>query len=391
MTEIIEAEELISAQKQLVEDYKELTELYKQTLQLIQELKQSGRKIKQQRGDIFKYMDELRSIIMPRLEPYIQAMLNASGISEFQAKTMIYYGLGCYHVNSFAEYPLLTLFGNTGTGKSTAIMQLGKVLPEWVLVKSGATYSDLAKALHEHRVVVIEEADSLRPQDRCEGLLQDRTQEAKRKAIAHIPPSQTVMEIDNWGATILHTRGSFNDIATRNRSIIIKTEHKQGYWQLTDVDIAGFVEVAKTIQPDSSFVFEHILLEAKVSSRTLDMWRPVIKVAEACGDVSYLESCKEMLNREMLKVIADDEPLEVTAQALISAYYNTPSEPDYNRNIKLSSVVSACKDNIMVNKTPQKIKADLRELGFKIGFYMGNNWVKANPKLVEALEIRLSS
>lgn len=388
----LQAEELISAQ---IEAYKELIWRTKEQIKLRREIRESHNKQRELRGDIFKYMDELRSIIMPRLEPYIKAMLGASGITEFQAKTMIYYGLGCYHIDSFDEYALLTLFGKTKTGKTKAMEQLAKVLPQWVLVESGATYSDLAKALHEIRVVVIEEEDKLRPQDRCEGLLQDRTQKAKRKAIAHIPPSQTVMEIDNWGATILHKRDSFNDPATRNRSIIIQTEEKVGYWQVSDVDKAGFVEIANTIIPDSSFVFEEILLEEKVSSRTLDIWRPVIKVAESCGDVSYLESCKEMLKRELLKVVSDDEPLTVAAQALVAAYYiakGANGKLDYTKNIPLHDVVKACEDKVLVKMSPQKMKANLRDgLGFEISFGDGNNWVKANPNLAEALEEKLSS
>lgn len=347
--------------------------------------------IRRDREDIFNHMAELRNMIMPHLEPYIRAMLTASGITEFQAKTMIYYGLGCYQVDSFDEYPLLTLLGDTGTGKSRAVEQLEKVLPEWKLIEEGATYSDLAKGLDNKRIVVIEEADKLQPLQRCEGLLQDRTQKARRKTVVHIPPTMIVMEIDNWGATIVHKRESFNDIATRNRSIIIKTEKKVGYWQVMDVDTAGFADIGNHIIPDSSYVFEEILLEERVSSRTLDMWRPVIKVAEACGDVSYLVNCIEMLNREMLKVTADDEPLMVTAQALISAYYGEAvnHEVDYTKNIKLSKVAEACKNNLLVNMSSQKIKGNLRELGYEIKFYAGNNWIVADAQKNEELEHRL--
>lgn len=378
------AEDLISAQKQLVEAYREQEELLRKKLQLI-------RKEKQQEENIFSGMEELRRIVTPHLEPHIKAMLTASGITKFQAKTIVYYALGCYHLKEFERYPLLTLFGETGTGKSEAMKQITKLLPEWKLIESKATYSDLAKGLDNRPVIVIEEADSLKPQERCEGLLQDRTQKTNRIAVIHIPPAQTVKEIDNWGATILHKRDGFNDIATRNRSIIIKTEKRQGYWQVTDVDKTGFVEVAKAIGHLSSYVFEEILLEERVSSRTLDMWKPVIRIAEACGDVSYLESCKEMLKREMLKVIADDEPLTVTAQSLISAYYGKEvnREPDFTKNIRLTEVVNACKNDLMVNMSPQKLKANLRELGYRIGFYIGNNWIEANPELTQKLESKV--
>jgi len=348
--------------------------------------------IYRERVGIVNDMAELRNMIMPHLEPYIRAMLTASGITEFQAKTMIFYGLGCYHLDEFERYPLLTLFGETGTGKSEAMKQLIKLLPRWKLIESKATYTDLAKGLNKQTIIVIEEADSLKPQDRCEGLLQDRTQKANRKTIIHLPSSQIVLEIDNWGATIIHKRESFNDIATRNRSIIIKTEKRVGYWQDMDVDTADFVEIGNHIMPDSSRIFEGILLEERVSNRTLDMWRPVIKVAEACGDLNYLVTCKEMLKKEMLKVTADDEPLTVATQALISAYYgevDANHEPDYTKNIKLSKVTEACKNNLLVNMSSQKIKGNLRELGYEIRFYMGNFWVAADAQKNEELEHRL--
>jgi hypothetical protein len=207
-----------------------------------------------------------------------------------------------------------------------------------------------------------------------------------------------VMEIDNWGATILHKRDSFNDLATRNRSIIVKTERKQGFWEVTNVDKSTFEEIAKTIEPDSSFVFEEILLEKKVSSRTLDIWRPIIKVAEACGDRDYLEECKEMLKRELLKVIADDEPLTVAKQALISAYYlkdkiqdDEDRKPDYTKNIKLSEVVNACEDKVLVKMSSQKMRANLRELGYQILFYAGNNWVEDNAEQTQRFEVELDT
>jgi hypothetical protein len=347
---------------------------------------------------VFEALDMLSKIMMPRLEPYIKAMMRASGINEFQAKTMIYYGLGCYHIDDFDEYPLLTLFGETGTGKTRGIMELEQMLPEWNLIESGATYSDLAKGLDKQRVVVIEEEDKLKPIERCEGLLQDRTQKIKRETLVHIPPHMIVMEIDNWGATILHKRDSFNDLATRNRSIIVKTERKQGFWEVTNVDKSTFEEIAKTIEPDSSFVFEEILLEKKVSSRTLDIWRPIIKVAEACGDRDYLEECKEMLKRELLKVIADDEPLTVAKQALISAYYlkdkiqdDEDRKPDYTKNIKLSEVVNACEDKVLVKMSSQKMRANLRELGYQILFYAGNNWVEDNAEQTQRFEVELDT
>jgi len=389
------AEELISALKQLQEAYRERGKIWKRELELTQKLEQSEQKLEQSKKNIFKYMGELRSIVMPHLEPYIKAMLTASGITEFQAKTLVYYALGCYHLDEFEQYPIVTLFGISATGKSRAIDQLRKVLPYYRDMPTGATYSTLAEKLNNYRVIVVEEADKLKPPERCEEMLQDRTDKAKRFRVVSMPPKQDKRDIDNWGATILHKREGFDDIATRNRSITIFTHKKKPLdWHLVDVDKTHFKDIAEMVQPDSSYVFEHILLEERIDPRTLDVWRPVIRVAESCGDLDYLYACKEMLHKEAFKVIADDEPLEVTAQALIKAYYdeNPEHQPDYTKDIRLSKVVKACvsDEGLMVKMSPQKMKANLRELEFHISFYEGNNYVKANPKLTKMLEDKLS-
>ena len=87
--------------------------------------------------------------------------------------------------------------------------------------------------------------------------------------------------------------------------------------------------------------------------------------------------------------------MTVAAQALVAAYYvakGAKDKPDYTKNILLPDVVKACEDKVLVKMSSQKMKANLRDgLGFEISFGDGNNWVKANPSLAEALDEKLSS
>ena len=315
------------------------------------------------------------------LQPYIDAVVQASGLDVMQAKVAVYYGTLTYHYEKFPKLvPILFYLGATGTGKSSAISQMeGFVLSSSKV--TGSTFTDLGKQLNKVKVAIIDPADKFSG-GRSEYLLQERCVEAERKQIIHVPPLQAGEELDIFGCTIIGRRVSFSDLATRNRSILIKTKRKLGNYYLSDVDRNNFARIAGELSLDLS--------PLPMSTRVTDAWYPLVVIARACGDNSFVN---EYVVLETAKGFADyldaDEPEDIAIQSLLAAYQTlserSKQDLDYTKNLKLPDITDACNNRLMIKKSSQWLKRVLKDMGFEFGFYMGYHWLKANPTLVEQL------
>ena len=320
-----------------------------------------------------------------QLQPYVDAMLGASGLILMQAKTAVYYGILTYRYEEFPNLvPILPYLGPTGTGKSRSIDQMEKFINISTRVP-GSTYTDLGKGLHKVKVAIVEEGDKF-SDIKCEYLLQQRCVVTQRNQVIHIPPSQGAQEIDNFGCTIIHRRVSFSDTATRNRSIAIKTRKRKGDYHLSDVDQGAFAEIASQLD------LENIPLKGiftpEGSNRITDAWYPLIVIADACGDTDYLNYVREEIVKSLAAFMDGEEPDDIALKALLSAYqpsYGVAGNPDYTKNIRLKDISDACKNKLDINKSSQWLKRVLTDIGFEFSFGAGYDWLKANPELLHQL------
>jgi len=320
-----------------------------------------------------------------QLQPYVEAMTGASGLTPMQAKTAVYYGILTYRYEEFPNLvPILLYLGATGTGKTAAIDQMEKFINVSTRVP-GRTYTDLGLGLDEAIVAIVEEGDKF-SDIKCEYLLQQRCVERQRNQIIHLPGTQIAQEIDIFGCTIIHRRTSFSDTATRNRSVTIKTRKRVGRYQKRDIDQGRFAEIAG--QLDLENVPLKGLFTPDGSNRITDAWYPLIVIADACCDLDYLDYVKEEITKSLAVFIDGEEPDDIALKALLSAYQpseHSSREPDYTKNIKLKNITEACKENLMIYKSSQWLKRVLIDVGFEFPFYKGCDWLKANPDLLRQL------
>ena len=60
---------------------------------------------------------------------YVPALMGASGITKEQAKTCLYYAIASYLIpDKVKRMPLLTIMGPHGTGKTSLLKQLSKMV-----------------------------------------------------------------------------------------------------------------------------------------------------------------------------------------------------------------------------------------------------------------------
>lgn len=96
--------------------------------------------------------------VADNIKPYVQAMMDNSGLNEFDATTSVLFAL-LTHID-VPQYPLLLFLRVAGSGKSSAMKQLFPMCkqPKWV---SGATTAVQRNQLVDTRTAFIEEADTL--------------------------------------------------------------------------------------------------------------------------------------------------------------------------------------------------------------------------------------
>jgi hypothetical protein len=350
----------------------------------IQKLARFVVKLRELRDKAIEYRVHNHIFYEEQLQPFVEAMQGASGLTIMQAKTAVYYGILTYLYEKFPKLvPILLYLGATGSGKTSAIDQMEEFINNSARVP-GSTYTDLGRGLDKAKVAIVEEGDKF-SSIKCEYLLQQRCVEAQKNQVIHIPPTQMTLEIESFGCTIIHRRVSFSDTATRNRCITIKTRKKGGDYQKRTVDKGRFAEIATKL--DIENVPMKGLFTPEGSSRIIDAWYPLIVIADACCDTDYLDYVGQEIAKSLAVFMDGEEPDDVALKAVVAAFHHVAvnKNPDYTKNIKLKDITEACKDMVLINKSSQWLKRVLQDMGFEFTFGAGYDWLKANPNLLHQL------
>jgi len=103
----------------------------------------------------------LKTVILGIIEPYISALIGASGISRHQAKTCFYYAVATHLLpEQLLLMPILAIIGALGTGKSKLLAQLGKMVKQPKLI-GAESQSTLRDELSGTTTALIDEGDGI--------------------------------------------------------------------------------------------------------------------------------------------------------------------------------------------------------------------------------------
>jgi len=307
--------------------------------------------------------EQTDEITQPRnqVDTAVASLQSVSGITREQAKTCVYYAVMTYLLDIYPDdylVPILCLQGNSGTGKSKAMHLLAKLVNRPTRLNGrGKTFSEIGRSLNHVTTALIEEADFR--QSRIETqLIQLRTTRQHINQVIHIPPQQTPLQIENFGATIVEKRVPFTDAAVRNRTITIKTVRREGeYREVSEVDIDG-----TGLRNVAGYVRQH-RISMPVSDRVMECWRPLMEIAATLGDfdwvihldAEYQKACK------MLAVGDQYESEDVLIKAVIAA-------GGISEDVTLKDIRVVLEQNFDLKWTSQRIHTTLVSLGFKTDF-----------------------
>jgi len=311
------------------------------------------------------------------LQREIDAIMRASGLDINQAKTAVYYAVATHMMEKLEEMPLLVLQGPAGTGKSSGMKQIEKLVhnPERITGRiSEPALRDKMKRNGGYKTIFIEEADSV-----SEALISDRySKKSAQRTVNRASSANTwaMDSVDIFGATVLHKRIPFSDNATKSRAIIIRTTHKPGQYAITGMSSEAIKTIADKIKSN--------LPPLESVGRIEDTWQPLLAVAHDVSDeewLKYAEHQIELANSEH-RAGHGYEHDEAVIYALQSVFADVNL---IQQSAKISTVKDRLRDEFGIRMKNYQVEQMCIELGFKVTRPKGYPTVQLDKELLDKL------
>jgi hypothetical protein len=316
-----------------------------------------------------------------------KALTESTGLKDLQQKLVIYWTLATHSLRNENTFPLLSVQGKMGTGKSQVLLVIGNFASRPVRFSlrgmTGPTIRDKFAEAYEGTAIV-EEADGawMDPEASFERLLSDRYQRASAEASHKVRTGDknwTAVTKHYFGATALHRRVPFKDAALDGRNICARTrpDHTRHYRAFNGEDLWN-IEGKKIV---SGLTFEPIAVDqpSGVAARVFDTYRPLLSVARLCEDRAFEEELQSRLFQATLE-LKEAQASEVDGlvlQAVIELVWIN-GYSDFS-NIKFSALSKCIWESHRLNLTPRQIGPIARELGLTTKTSHGATVVEPTP------------
>lgn len=318
------------------------------------------------------------------LQPYITALERASSLNEYQAKLCVYYAILTYKIEELALFPILTLFGEHGTGKS-AIMKVmaqlvNKPVPDpvdfpnldrWQGLKINDTFPSLRDGLKENTTAFIEEGDA--DYKKNERLVADRysrqtaiVRYKKEEVIGH---SQAGAHI--FGATIIHKRRGYKDPATSSRSMFITTKKESS-------EIHSIKIFAEEEKEEFRNMAQRIdIFSLPTNTRVHDLWCPLIGLATNVDDGAWCDWAIEQVQRQTMTQGSDGsfDPQKAIILAVLGRAVGEDAEENLTFSegkYDLDRIKSDVEQHSGIQMSINEIKTGFELQGFEVKLRRGN-------------------
>jgi len=298
----------------------------------------------------------------------------ATGLDDRTRKLVTYYTLATHTLNHVETFPLLVLKGPLGTGKSKTLRVIESFAqgPRMFSLRNRTlpAIRDELAACHDG-TAVIEEADQAWKDDELfERMLSDRYQRSSA-SIAFKEPGRgkgqgfTTVTKFCFGATVLHRRLPFGDPALDSRSVFVRFRADVDRTYEDICDIASWIAEGAALVNGLEFEPVAVVQPAGVAPRTFDAYKPLLSVAQICGDQAFLLQIEELLSfaTAELKAGQSVEPDGLVVRALLEKLSSAKRGLDFH-NVKFGDLVDSIWYNHRVQLRPQKVGAIVRQLGF---------------------------
>jgi len=300
------------------------------------------------------------------------ALTESTGLKDLQQKIAVYWTLATHSLPNVDTFPIFTLQGKMGTGKSQAlsIIENFSFRPVKLSLRAMTTPTIRDKFAEAYNGTdVIEEADYAwkDPDATFERLLSDRYLRASAEASHKVKSGDK-----NWatatrqyfGATALHRRIPFKDAALDGRTVCARTrpDHTRKYREYNAEDPWNLE--GKQLVSGVTFEPPEIEQPQGVAGRIFNTYGPLLSAAKLCGDQEFAEQLLTKLFQETLelKEAQSSEPDGLVLQAIVEAVFES-GIPVF-RNVKFGVLTESIWKNHRFSLNPRQIGPIARDLGF---------------------------
>jgi hypothetical protein len=324
----------------------------------------------------YSLLDELPN----EVKPYVKAMLEASGLTVFDAITSVLFAITT-HID-LEQYPILVYLGPRGTGKSEAMKQL------FLMCKGAKWIGRRTEAAHRNslqegvRTAFVDEADDI--ETLITDLYTKRYSRQTGTIEVNVPVRGKGYELrpyDIFGATVMAKRTPIADVALRSRAIIIRTSY-----DLDNYDITNIGNVSAIASDITSRVRQKIRAIGGID-RVQQTWNPLYVTAGEFSMAIWRREALEVMVREAEALAGGQgyEPSDAILQAINILSINPTNDKREDKSVRISDVGRVVKDEFALTLRPNQIKEEAEAKGFQTSTLHGYPVIKVKKELLDAL------
>ena len=249
------------------------------------------------------------------LTALMEQVQSVTGLGTNEAKTLVYWALGTHSLPKLNIFPILSIKGEYGTGKTTllAVLQQLVHLPEWI--GGDASRAVLRDSLRHESTALIDEGDIIK-----EALIRDRysRRSAQKGVNREVTHGWKMDNLKTFGATAVHRRNAFKDPAVDSRTVVVLTRRVAGGVKpFRDEDFAPWHKVLKALAAE--IPWEKLAQDS--SSREVDTWGPLLVVAQYLEDTTWLAYANERVEAAQASIArgGEQEPTKMVFRAIVAS------------------------------------------------------------------------
>jgi hypothetical protein len=314
------------------------------------------------------------------VQPYIKAMLGASGLREFDAITSVLFAIATHM--DLKEYPILTYLGARATGKSAAMKQLYPMCKDskWI---GGATFATHRDAVKDVRTVFVDEADLVDSNAQLIDLYTRRYLKETGTIDVNVRGNYGTWEqksYDIFGATVMAKRTPISDVALRSRAITIHTAYQLESYDYTDVGSVSHIAASLAGRVEAE------LAQIGGIDRVYQTWSSLLAIANQLGMSGWRKEAENIIVEEAEALAGGQgyEPSDAVLQVIdIRAREENNQRKDIS--IKISEIVPIVREEFALTLRPNQVEELAKAQGFEIGRSRGYRTIKVRKDLLDKL------
>jgi hypothetical protein len=316
--------------------------------------------------------------IKQAIDDMVKILELVSGATEFQLRTCAYYATANWHLSEFDRFGYLVYYGNSGIGKTETMTATSLFCCKRVLINASTETSKMMREKFDEAkngTAVLEEFGDTPLGEEVYNYLNGRYARGTATAGKMEPGVKAntwkQKKYETFGATLIHRLEHFKQPTLENRSIWLYLQFNPGSY-VKVADIQSMTSDIVKILDDTKSIILPTNYDLGKSSRTLDTYEPILRLAHYLDDKKYLEEIDKMV--QLADAAFRDgqtyHPKALVLRGLIAVLtvdtVKTGSYLNLKKSVKVNDITKHITQNYQQGITPRQAHQYLKEMQFTV-------------------------